>query len=118
MLDGIHKRIHKIVVDGLRVTINDHGSITRNEIGSAAKRVSSRICAQIKQAHPEDAPEGPSKELGRAGTLYVSALKSLVDGYRNYKGWERIEAIRDSVNVQEQRWKKALNREVRDQGDK
>lgn len=59
---------------------------------------------------PEDAPEGQSRELERAGILYISALKSLVDGYRIYQGWERIEAIRDSVDVQEERWNKALNR--------
>ena len=68
------------------------------------------ISDRRKAATPEDAPGGPGEELEKAATLYISALKRLIDGYRGNDGWKRIMAIRDSVDVQEDRWRKALDR--------
>ena len=51
-----------------------------------------------------------TEELIYAATLYISALKYLIEGYRGNDGWERIMAKRDSVNIQEERWRNVLDR--------
>ena len=48
LVDGLGHSIEKQVVDGLRAAITDHGPITTFWIGSAAKRINSRIRAHAR----------------------------------------------------------------------
>jgi hypothetical protein len=46
--------VNKLVSGALRETIIAHGPITRDRIGSAAKRIAGRITGEIKAANKED----------------------------------------------------------------
>jgi metal-dependent HD superfamily phosphatase/phosphodiesterase len=49
-------RLHRVVVSGLRAAINDHGPITADMIGSAAKRITGNLLGSgIVWSHPDDA---------------------------------------------------------------
>ena len=49
-------------------------------------------------------------ELIHAATLYISALNHLVEGYRHQDKWERMDALRDSVNITREKWHTIANR--------
>jgi hypothetical protein len=49
LIDGLGRSLEKLILDGLRATITDHGPITKFWVGSAAKRIKSRIRAHLQQ---------------------------------------------------------------------
>ena len=72
----------------------------------------------LDDSHPEDAPEGPREKIVEAAKIHMSALEGLLTGYRFQKPPLQMDALIDAVTNSRDEWRDALNRDVRDKGDK
>ncbi len=79
-----------------------------HEPASSAKGILMLRAAAKTLRRFADAPGRPWEAIETA-TLYIDALNWLSEGYRHQDKDERMDALRDTVNITGDNWRNALN---------